>query len=809
MRRLLSIPVAVAALLAATAAHSDEVETRDWLKMRSLDGTASVAVRLDLDRAASRRFAVVIGNDTYLNASSLENAAADARAMAAVLREQGFQVVERYNLDKRGFEDLMRLLLFELGPDSEVLFFFAGHGIQIGRRNYLLPTDAALKTPYDTPFETVTLDSIVRILGARTRRQLVILDSCRNNPFVDSRLMTEIDSTLFETGNGFSAMSAPVNSLIAYSTSPGALALDGEDANSPFTAALVRRVTTAPDQTMRAILSDVRREVYHKTEGRQVPWESSTLVEPFVFDVAANLPLPPTTSPETRGMQVIGAGEARAVTIDGDPTVIVPLDRRIALGPIIARTLGLDANARISIDQKLEHGALVLSGTGSVDYRGETDTVEKLDGLIYEYLPQQRPAKGNIADYTVAERITVNREGGEAITLTLQMEADPCDFEAGDWLDPEGIGLTRYPNEIDVDRAATACRLAVERYPDTGRFHYQLGRALQAKLDYSGAREVFTRASELGHTRAWHALGDLEAEADSIEGGQVNAAVSAKAMEFYARGVEKGDPYAYHALGKQLLRFGKTDVARRYGFELLGQALELGHTFSMNELGYYFLDKDSDHYEPERGLRYLRESARRNDIYGYNNLGLVYDRGMGGVEADPQEALKWYTLAADGGHPYAPVNIGRMYFNGRFGGGANATEAIRWYDEGLARGTAWGGANAAWIIANKRPAGFTLADAALRAAKTAVLRDEKPAVQAMAILDSLDARALDAASQLIIRDFDPAQVIDGKIGPKTRAAIDQLAQKHGFEPPPDDPKARLLKLARIYWRLNGVRIDLL
>ena len=128
---------------------------------------------------------------------------------------------------------------------------------------------------------------------------------------------------------------------------------------------------------------------------------------------------------------------------------------------------------------------------------------------------------------------------------------------------------------------------------------------------------------------------------------------------------------------------------------------------------------------------------------------------------------------------------------------------------GLARGTAWGGANAAWIIANNRPQGFTPADAAIRAAKTAVLRDAEPAQQAMGILDGLDRRALDAASQMIIKDFIPEQEVDGVIGPKTKESIAELARKYDFEPPEDDAKARLLKLAQIYWRVNGVRIDLL
>ena len=113
MFRTIGMTTAAAVLMSAHLACADEGGSRDWLKMRSINGLPMTGARLDLDRAANRRYAVVVGNDTYQHASSLENAGADARAMAKMLREQGFQVLERYNLDKRGFEDLMRELLFE------------------------------------------------------------------------------------------------------------------------------------------------------------------------------------------------------------------------------------------------------------------------------------------------------------------------------------------------------------------------------------------------------------------------------------------------------------------------------------------------------------------------------------------------------------------------------------------------------------------------------------------------------------------------------------------------------------------------
>lgn len=818
MNRFVSRAVAplLVGLMPLVATAETSTTGVDWLT-RGAASFQNPGRAIDLDRPASRRYAVVVGNGNYETAPDLANAVADAKAMAGFLRTQGFSVEERYDLTKRGFEDLMRRVLFEIGPDADVLFYFSGHGIQIGRRNYLLPVDAGLKSAYDTPFETVTLDSIIKILGARSRQQLVILDSCRNNPFTDARMMTEIDPTLFEAQEGFNAMSVPVNSLLAYATSPGAVAYDGTDVNSPFTGSLLQTASADPNQDMRTILKEVRRDVYLKTEGQQVPWESSTLVEPFVFGMTGAPQQSRPTYGQSRGLQKIvaefapAAQLATATTSDQVKTISARLERRIQLGDALIAALGLAPDELISVSGDLATGRLVLEtdADGISDYNGQALRGDVLKSLVYEYVPRQRPGDGESASEAVVETFSTTRNEAETQNFELSMNPDACDVEAGDWLDPEGVGLTRYPNEINPEQAVAVCNAAIAIAPTAGRFHYQLGRAYQADTKYKLALAAFEKARDLGHTRAWHALGDLVAEAASIEGGAGGGAVSQSALELYAKGVEAGDPYAYHALGKQLLRHGRTKASRRHGFDLLSQALELGHTFAMNELGYYFLDESNENFEPGRGLRYLRESAARNDIYGYNNLGLVFDKGLGGTEPDPAQALEWYTKAADGGHPFAPVNIGRMYYNGRLGGGANVAEAIRWYDRGLEGGMAWGGANAAWIIANEKPAGFSPADAAMRAAKAAVLRDAEAAKQAAQTLTGLDKRAMDGASQMILKTFMPEQEVDGVVGPKTQAAIVELSQKYNFTPPSDNALERLLTLAKVYWRDKGIRIDLL
>lgn len=818
MRRsiLLSSLAALSVCLGATGPAS---ATSDVPLLRALGVSTDDSARLDPEQRASRRYAIVIGNNDYESVNDLENAESDAKAMARFLRGHGFRVFERYNLDKRGFEDLFSKVLVDVDQDSEILFYYAGHGMQMGRRNYLMPVDAELKSPYDAPFETVTLDSVLSILAARSRMQLVILDSCRDNPFADTKQMTGMDSRLFESQDGFETVSAPFNTFLAYSTSPGEVALDGTEGNSVFTGAFVKMASARPQDNIARILSDVRREVYEQTKGQQVPWDSSTLVEPFQFSVDSD------GEAALTGTSGGGTGRPRSVYFITRPTHKVrqrpiteesgdvqlafsaPLERHIALGSGLYDPAVISDADSVTVLGDMSRGHLMIDGPQPSDYTGSALGKGQVNKLYYEYQPSQRAAAATIDAHRVRERFTL-RTGDVERTVEMTLEPNECDYQAGDWLDPNGVGIARYPNELDPDVALAACTEALEKSPRVGRFHYQQGRALQALLRFDEAKAAYERARDLDHIRAWYALGDLEAEGDAISGGKSNTAVSDEALRLFGTGVKLGDPYAYYALGKQLLRHTDNDVLEQEGFKLLNRALELGHTFAMNELGYHFLAKDTDHFDPERALRYLRESAARGDIYGYNNLGLVYERGAGTVVADPKAAYDWYVKAAEGGHPFAAVSVGRLYFSGDLAGGADAAKAIDWYDEGLSRGVGWGGANASWIIANRQPEGYTPGDAAVRAAKAATLRDPEAAQQARAVLDALPLRAKDAGVQMLLNDLGQQITVDGVVGPKTRAAIEPFASTDAERASLNDPTERLLTLARAYWKRTKFRIDL-
>ena len=159
--------------------------------------------------------------------------------------------------------------------DADVaLFFYSGHGLQMNGENYLLPVDAKIETPADVRFNTINLTDIQQEMEGKGRVNIIILDACRNNPFIEklarggrgapSRGLGRIDAT----GEG---------SLIVYATQPNNVAFDGSGRNSPFTAALLKYVAT-PGLEIRQMISKVRGDVLQATERKQTPWDSSSLV---------------------------------------------------------------------------------------------------------------------------------------------------------------------------------------------------------------------------------------------------------------------------------------------------------------------------------------------------------------------------------------------------------------------------------------------------------------------------------------------------------------------------------------------------
>ena len=163
------------------------------------------------------------------------------------------------------------------GPDTVALVFYAGHGIQVDGENYLVPVDIDPKREADIPLQAVRLNDLLNTLNSvPNKKRIVMLDACRNNPFPAISASTGRGLAMVDTKSG-----AP-GTFISYSTSPGAEAEDGTGRNSPYTTALLN-VAREPGLAIEEVFKRVRVSVNDATQGRQVPWESSSLTTDFRF----------------------------------------------------------------------------------------------------------------------------------------------------------------------------------------------------------------------------------------------------------------------------------------------------------------------------------------------------------------------------------------------------------------------------------------------------------------------------------------------------------------------------------------------
>ncbi|MCC6468348.1 MAG: caspase family protein [Alphaproteobacteria bacterium] len=242
--------------------------------------------------AQQKRVALVIGNAAYRQ-NELRNPVNDARAMAATLRQAGFQVIQRENATKQQMEQAVGEFGRALKPGSVALFYYAGHGMQVNGRNFLVPVDAEVATEQSVRLETLDVDLVLdQVAAAGSDVNLMILDACRNNPF-ERRFRSA------GTG-GLAQINAPKGTLIAYATAPGKVAADGEGNNGIYTARLVQAIKT-PGLSVEEMFKRVRAEVSRETNDLQTPWEASSLVGNFYFLGPTTVTVTPPAQPGAPG----------------------------------------------------------------------------------------------------------------------------------------------------------------------------------------------------------------------------------------------------------------------------------------------------------------------------------------------------------------------------------------------------------------------------------------------------------------------------------------------------------------------------
>ncbi|MFH1342239.1 MAG: caspase family protein [Pseudomonadota bacterium] len=248
---------------------------------------------------AERRVAFVVGNGAYKNVQPLPNPEIDAKSMASVLRNVGFEVVEGTNLTR----DKMTERLLEFGKKAQgadvAVFFYAGHGIAIGGVNYLLPIDSDIKSEMDVKLgSAINIDLTLDQTMSDAKVKLVFLDACRDNPFAAKIKANAGATRSVSVQTGLAEMKSGEGTLIAFATGPGQTALDGQQgSNSPFTRALIANIAT-PGVEIQQAMTKVRAQVNEETRKGQLPWGHTNLIGAvYLNPVAATAAGPASSGP--------------------------------------------------------------------------------------------------------------------------------------------------------------------------------------------------------------------------------------------------------------------------------------------------------------------------------------------------------------------------------------------------------------------------------------------------------------------------------------------------------------------------------
>lgn len=309
---------------------------------------ALLAVWLSLSAQATpdneRRLALVIGVGAYQNAPHLANPVNDARAVGEALRRLKFDVTELYDPDFRSLNGGIREFGVRAAGSDVAVVYYAGHGVQVDRQNYLIPADAKLERERDLLYEAMPLDNLLGEVSQASRIGIVLLDSCRNNPFIErvARSLNVAGRAVATTPGMARVDNVPRNTMVLMAARADQIAEDGKD-HSPFASALLAHFQI-PGLELSLFVRSVRDTVLRATNNRQEPYVFSSLgAEPFYF-----YPRPPNRPPVIGQITPLEVTEVAGPTPLGIPDPVDP-DQ----DPLTVRIIGLPRLGEVRIDGKV------------------------------------------------------------------------------------------------------------------------------------------------------------------------------------------------------------------------------------------------------------------------------------------------------------------------------------------------------------------------------------------------------------------------------------------------------------------------
>jgi TPR repeat protein len=719
---------------------------RAWL----LALTLLASTLLALPAEAARRVALVVGNGAYQNVTRLPNPTRDARAISTTLETVGFEVITALDLDADGMLRSVREFADKSRTAEVALFYYAGHGIQVDGQNYLLPISADIQRARDLAYEAVSLNQITTELeAAGPTLTLVLLDACRDNPLAElmRRNAGELGRNI-QTGGGLARTQSAAGMLIAYATEPGAVALDGEGDNSPFTKALLEWMPQ-PGVEVGQLFRRVRERVMDLTGGTQVPWVEEAVLGEFYLNGAE---IGPSADPEELFWQSVQGIES-------------PRERLTALQRYM---LVFPEGAYADEAQRLRRA--LVANLGQQESEPET--------------PEQRLILSN--KKATEQMLSLRRQdpaaaGANAARARATAEEGGCEVLAGDpllaagaqgrWIADRRRPLAPSVRRIDPDAAIRACEEALGEDQDNLRLQALLGRALVAGERWSEALRRLSPAAEQGDAVAQFALARMY-----LEGSRV-ATDPARAERLLQQAAAQGHVGAAFELGlmhRDGIAVAKDMVLAKGWLE---RGANGGYAWAQYELGALLNDGLAGQRDPVAAAGWWQRAAEQGHGQAALRLGLLLKHGDG-VSKDPQAASRWLRLALVQGLTGAERPLADLLLTVGSGVDAEAEAA-----ELLERAAKRGDDGAALLLGHIHAAGrLTVADPILAAYWFARAYDN-PNIAGMAVegFAGLPEPVVVEAIQQALSNagHDPGD-IDGYFGAKTAAAIRLFQQQHGL-----------------------------
>ena len=572
-----------------------------------------------------RRIALVVGNFGYAHVPQLANPGNDAALIAATLRQLGFTLVggaAQENVDKAHFDKLVQDFGRAIQGADVALFYYAGHGMQVGGSNWLVPTDANPTRPQDLEFQMENAELVLKQMnGAGTRLNLVILDACRNNPFgaLGDRAVQ----------GGLAQMRAPEGTMISFATQPGNVAADGTGANGPYATALATSMRK-PGLDIFHVFNQVGLAVKHATDGAQQPWESSSPIDGEFYFTQTD------AASDTITMAALDVAPATPGDQQGSARGAVPTDAA-APGDVAPAT-----------------------GTPPTNAGSPTDK------LALAKVPAPA-ANAGAADHGTAP-------GPSALQALAEQGKADAQFDLG-FAYAKGQGVTR-------DDVAAHHWFALAAAQGMAKAQYWMGfmaeRGRGGQRSYADALQWYRRAADQGFSPAEVAMGRFYGRALGV------ARDPAQRNDWYRRAAEHGNPVGQWALGN-FYQFGdgmpKDMTQARQWYE---RAAGRGFVFAEARLGLLYEHGNGVPKDYAESLHWFRAAADAGNPLALNNLGLFYRNGWG-VPQDYAQAMRLFQQAADKGSPMAAYNIGMLYANGH-GVKTDRQQARAWFEKAAAAG---------------------------------------------------------------------------------------------------------------------------